>query len=71
MGASGPEQPRLSQRDALPAAGRGSGSVRSRARGAALPDRMEIVRADGMMSSAMRALLARRTRREEAETIWL
>ncbi len=47
------------------------GSVRSRARGIALPDKIEIVHVDVMMSSAIRAPLAKRARREAAETIWL
>ena len=34
-------------------------------------NRTGIVQAHVMMSSAMRAPLAKRTRREEAETIWL
>ena len=47
------------------------GSVRSHAGDAVLHDMTKIVQADVMMSSAIRAPLAKRARRKEAETIWL
>ena len=46
-------------------------SVRSRVRDAELHDMIKIVQADVMMLNAMLALLAKRARRREAETIWL